>query len=78
MLFVDNQGITQPQVNLAIEEYILRNIKREEDLLFLYINEPSIIVGRFQNTLEEVNQAYVEEHGIQVVRRLSGWRRCIP
>jgi lipoate---protein ligase len=72
MLFVDNQGITQPQVNLAIEEYILRNIKREEDLLFLYINEPSIIVGRFQNTLEEVNQAYVEEHGIQVVRRLSG------
>ena len=59
MLFVDNQGITQPQVNLAIEEYILRNVKREEDLLFLYINEPSIIVGRFQNTLEEVNQAYV-------------------
>jgi lipoate---protein ligase len=72
MLFVDNQGVTQPQVNLAIEEYILRNVKREEDLLFLYINEPSIIVGRFQNTLEEVNQAYVEEHGIQVVRRLSG------
>jgi lipoate---protein ligase len=72
MLFVDNQGSTRPQINLAIEEYILRNIMPEDDLLSLYINEPSIIVGRFQNTLEEVNQAYVEEHGIQVVRRLSG------
>lgn len=72
MLFVDNQGITRPQINLAIEEYILRNIEQEEDLLFLYVNAPSIIVGRFQNTLEEVNQSYTEEHGIQVVRRLSG------
>jgi lipoate---protein ligase len=72
MLFVDNQGNTRPQINLAVEEYLLRNILPEEDLLFVYINEPSIIVGRFQNTLEEVNQAYVEEHGIHVVRRLSG------
>ncbi|HSV85484.1 MAG TPA: lipoate--protein ligase family protein, partial [Levilinea sp.] len=72
MWFVDSQDSTLPQINLAIEEYLLRNILPEEDLLFLYVNEPSIIVGRFQNTLEEINQAYVEDHGIHVVRRLSG------
>jgi len=72
MWYVDNQGKTLPQINLAIEEYLLRNVLPEEDLLFLYINEPSIIVGRFQNTLEEVNQRYVEDHNLHVVRRLSG------
>jgi lipoate---protein ligase len=72
MLYVDNQGNTRPQINLAIEEYLLRNVKPGTDLLILYINQPSVIVGRFQNTLEEVNQIFVEEHGIHVVRRLSG------
>ncbi|HBF41043.1 MAG TPA: lipoate--protein ligase, partial [Anaerolineaceae bacterium] len=43
-----------------------------EDLLLFYINAPSIIIGRHQNTLEEINREYVEEHGIRVVRRLSG------
>jgi lipoate---protein ligase len=72
MWFVDNGGVTRPQINLAIEEFLLRSVLPEDDLLFLYTNEPAIIVGRFQNTLEEINQAYVEEHGIHVVRRLSG------
>ena len=41
-------------------------------MLLFYINEPSIIIGRNQNTVEEVNQRYVEENGIHVVRRMSG------
>ena len=40
--------------------------------MLFYINEPSIIIGRNQNTIEEINREYVEEHGIHVVRRLSG------
>jgi lipoate-protein ligase A len=43
-----------------------------EDLLLFYINGPSIIIGRNQNTLEEINLPYVQEHGVHVVRRLSG------
>jgi lipoate---protein ligase len=72
MLFVDNERITDPRVNLAIEEHLLRNFSTDEDILLLYINEPSIIVGRNQNTLEEINHHYVLEKGIHVVRRLSG------
>lgn len=72
MLFIDNKGITDPRVNLAIEEYALKNLNREYTYLLFYINEPSIIIGKNQNTIEEVNTDYVEENGIHVVRRLSG------
>jgi lipoate-protein ligase A len=72
MIFVDNEKTSDPTTNLAIEEHLLRNQPVEGDLLLLYANEPSIIIGRYQNALEEINRAYVEEHGIQVVRRLSG------
>ena len=72
MLFIDNKGITNPQINLAIEEYVLRNLGEDESYLLFYINEPSIIIGKNQNTIEEINTDYVESKGIKVVRRLSG------
>ena len=72
MYFISNQGITDPRVNLALEEYCLRHLDPDNEYLLLYINEPSIIIGRFQNTLEEINQEYVTTKGIHVVRRVSG------
>jgi len=72
MIFVDNENIYDARFNLAIEEYLLRNIAPEENILLFYINSPSIIIGRNQNTFEEINVDYVQEHNIQVVRRLSG------
>jgi lipoate-protein ligase A len=72
MLFIDNKGITDPRINLAIEEYALKNLDINETYLLFYINEPSIIIGKNQNTVEEINTDYVESNGIKVVRRLSG------
>ena len=72
MLFIDNKGITDPRINLAIEEYALKNLDINETYLLFYINEPSIIIGKNQNTIEEINTDYVEKNGIKVVRRLSG------
>lgn len=72
MLFIDNKGITDPRINLAIEEYALKNLDINETYLLFYINEPSIIIGKNQNTVEEINTEYVESKGIHVVRRLSG------
>lgn len=72
MLFIDNKGITDPRINLAIEEYALKNLDINETYLLFYINKPSIIIGKNQNTIEEVNQDYVEQNDITVVRRLSG------
>lgn len=72
MLFIDNKGITDPTINLAIEEYALINLDINETYLLFYINEPSIIIGKNQNTIEEINTEYVEKNNIKVVRRLSG------
>lgn len=72
MKFIDNKGITDPMINLALEEYVLQNLGLEDSFLLFYINEPSIIIGKNQNTIEEINTDYVEENNIKVVRRLSG------
>ena len=72
MIFIENEGNTNPRLNLALEEYILRKFNPANDYLLFYINEPSIIIGRNQNTLEEINHQYVEENNIHVVRRISG------
>lgn len=72
MLFIDNENITDPRVNLAIEEFALKHLDINETYLLFYINEPSIIIGKNQNTVEEINSDYVRDEGIHVVRRLSG------
>ena len=72
MLFLDNLNNPDPRMNLAFEEYAICNIAPNEEILLFYINEPSIIIGRNQITTQEINVDYVNEHGIHVVRRLSG------
>ena len=72
MYFVDNGNNYDASLNIALETYLVENRLVDEPILLFYINDPSIIVGRNQNTIEEVNQAYVEEKGIRVVRRMSG------
>lgn len=57
--------------NIASEEYLLHRFPTE-DIFLLYMNAPSIIVGKFQNTLAEINLDYVKEKDIKVVRRMSG------
>ena len=71
MIFVPNE-LTDPRINLALETFLLQELTVDEPILLFYINEPSIIIGRNQNTIEEINQEYVDEKGIHVVRRLSG------
>jgi len=62
-----------PTINLALEEYCVRNLDVENEMYILfYINQPSIIIGKHQNTIEEINKEYVDTKGIKVVRRISG------
>ena len=61
---------TDPYFNLATEEFVLKEIA--DDSFMLWRNAPSIIVGKHQNTLAEINVEYVKKNNIPVVRRLSG------
>ncbi len=69
MLCIQDQH-TDPYFNLAAEEYVLKNFT--EDCFMLWRNAPSIIVGKHQNTLAEINLEWVSANNIKVVRRLSG------
>ena len=72
MRFIDNRGITDARVNLALEEYVFRHKPVDDDCLLFYVNAPAIIIGRNQNTIEEIDADVVAARGIHVVRRVSG------
>lgn len=69
MLCIENP-VTDAYFNLAAEEYVLKHFT--DDCFMLWRNEPSIIVGKHQNTYAEINLNYVKQNNIKVVRRLSG------
>jgi lipoate-protein ligase A len=61
-----------PYYNLAFEEYCFNNLPRDEDFVYLWINSPTIVVGKNQNTIEEINGEYIKANNIAVVRRITG------
>ena len=69
MRYIDND-CTDPYFNLALEEYLLR--EKNGEYFVLWRNEPCIVVGKNQNTLSEINEEYIKNHNIKVVRRQSG------
>lgn len=71
MKFIENNSI-DPHYNLAFEEYVFKNLKSNEEFVLLWRNGPSIIVGKNQNTVEEINMEYVKDNNINVVRRVTG------
>ncbi|MDT2731989.1 lipoate--protein ligase [Streptococcus parauberis] len=71
MKYIVNKS-NDPAYNIALEAYAFRELTSEDEIFILWINEPAIIVGKHQNTIQEINKEYTDEHGIHVVRRLSG------
>ena len=63
---------TDPAWNLAVEEYVFDCLPRDRMYVMLWQNDNAIIIGKHQNTLAEINESYVKERNIKVVRRLSG------
>jgi lipoate-protein ligase A len=63
---------TDPRYNLALEQFVFDNLDRGSAYFMLWQNHDALIVGRNQNTSAEINAAFVKEHNISVVRRLSG------
>ena len=71
MIYLESHS-TDPYFNLALEEYLFEELGRSRPCFMLWQNDNTIVVGKYQNTAEEIDQAYVDAHGIRVARRLSG------
>ena len=61
-----------PYFNMALDEYAVKHLDSSNDYFYFYQNKPAVIIGRNQNTIEEVDSEYVKNHDITVVRRMSG------
>ena len=72
MLLIDNQNITDPAVNLALEEHCYRNLDTGYEYVLFYVNEPSIIIGNHQNPFQEINWELAAQNQIRPIRRISG------
>lgn len=59
-----------PRHNLAREELLLS--KADTDTLYLWRNRSSVIIGRNQNTLAEVDEEAARKEDIRIVRRITG------
>lgn len=69
MKIVINEN-TSLSFNMAAEEYLMKHF--DDDIFMLWRAERSVLIGKNQNALAEINYDYVKENHIDVVRRLSG------
>lgn len=65
-------NIHNPICNLAFEEALFRGLSSQERVLLLWVNEPSIIIGRNQNPWLESHVDHAVADGVPIIRRLSG------
>lgn len=71
MIYIESPS-NDPYFNLALEQYVFDNMSKDNEYFMLWQNDNAVIVGKHQNTIAEINQEYVKEKNISVVRRLSG------
>lgn len=69
--YIEGQS-NDPTYNLAMEEYFFRKPPASGNYFLLWQNDNAVIIGKYQNTVEEINAAFVKEHDIRVVRRITG------
>lgn len=72
------QPLSNPYLGLALEEHWFKTLKFEENsnvekkLILLWRNQPSVVVGKFQNVWQECHTGFCRANGIYVARRSSG------
>lgn len=73
MKLICNNGNKDPAVNLALEEFCVRNLDLTTDeFLLIYFNQPCVVIGKHQNVFAEANLPFLRQRGIPLYRRISG------
>lgn len=71
MIYLESKS-NDPAYNTALELFAFEELAKKDNVFFLWINQPCIVVGKNQNTRQEIDQKYCDENGIKIVRRVSG------
>lgn len=71
-VLIDNNDITDPAVNLALEEYCLTALAPDLAVVLLTVNDPTVVVGKHQCVFAEADLTRADRMGIRIIRRISG------
>lgn len=75
MIYIDTKS-TDPFYNFGCEVYFGSEKILDDDVFMIWHTTPYLVIGKFQNVLEEIDAEYAREHGIGVARRASGGGTC--
>jgi len=71
MIYLESNSL-DAHWNLALEYYLATEKKLNDTVVYLWRTSPTVVIGKFQNALEELDRQYTEEKGIRIARRMSG------
>ena len=74
MLYIDTKTNKNNHCGFyfGVEEYLIKDYDYKSDIFLLWSVEPTVMIGRHQVTRHEINEDFVKENSIHVVRRNSG------
>ncbi len=61
-----------PRFNLAVEDWIFHEMNPDEQILFIWRNTPTVVIGRYQNPWRECDLKLMKAQGVPLCRRQSG------
>ena len=71
MIYIET-GSDDVYYNFGLEYYFTVEKKFSDTVFLFWRTTPTLMVGKYQNVAEEINKPYADEHGIRLVRRMSG------
>ena len=72
IVYVENNFL-DPYQSFGLEYYLTAEKTFDDSTVLLFWRtEPTLMVGRYQNTYSEINTEYADQKGINIVRRMSG------
>ncbi|MFC2662593.1 MAG: lipoate--protein ligase [Eubacterium sp.] len=71
MIWIET-GSTDVYYNFGLEYYFTVEKRMPEPVFLFWQTTPTLMIGKYQNTREEIDLDYADAHGIHIVRRLSG------
>lgn len=71
MIYI-NSNSTDANFNFALEKYAMDELDLSHEYFLFWRTEPTLMIGKFQNALQEINMDYVKANHVNVVRRVTG------
>ena len=72
MKYIEFENYLDASYSFALEEYIMKNAEFKDEYFLFWNTKPTLMIGRFQNTIEEINMDFAKSENMDIIRRNSG------